>query len=213
MFRSLCGDSTLKGVVLVTNMWGEVSQEDGEEREEQLTSKYFKLALDKGASIARHLNTVESAHDIIRGIMRKRLQVPLQIQRELVDDKKSILETAAGEVLNAELNEEIRHHQAEIAGMQEEMKQALEEKDEETKKELEQAIKEHQDQVNKTRTDLETMTSQYETLMIRIEDEVTKCGPRALKTAGALGIAVAAIAFPPVAAAAAMIVSFGLLLS
>jgi hypothetical protein len=35
MFRELCGDSTLKNVILVTNMWGDVPQDVGEAREEE----------------------------------------------------------------------------------------------------------------------------------------------------------------------------------
>ena len=203
MFRNLCGDDTLKGVFLVTNMWGEVTQEDGEEREEQLTSKYFKPALDKGATLARHLNTVESAHAIIRGIMEKRRQEPLQIQRELVDEKKSILETAAGGVLNAELNDEIRRHQAEIAGMKEEMEKAIKEKDEETREELEGEMMKLQSHIDKTRTDLETMTSRYEEEKARADDEIRRVQEkkdkrrrnrqRVWKTAGAAAAVLGAV--------------------
>ena len=174
MFRNLCGDTSLKGVTLVTNMWGEISQQDGEEREQQLTNKYFKPALDKGATLARHLNTPESAHEIIRGIMEKRREEPLQIQRELVDEKKNILETAAGEVLNTELNDEIRRHQTEMAVMKEEMEKALKEKDEETREDLEEEMKKLQNHINKTRTDLDTMTSRYEEEKTRVDDEIRR---------------------------------------
>ena len=112
MFREFCGDSALKNIVLVTNMWGEVSQEDGKEREQELITNFFKTALDKGAQIARHYNTAQSAHDIIRRIMRNQ-PVPLQIQRELVDEGKGILNTAAGKSINGEFNEQIQRHQVE----------------------------------------------------------------------------------------------------
>ena len=42
MFRELCGDSSLKNVILVTNMWGEVSEAVGETREQELTTNFFK---------------------------------------------------------------------------------------------------------------------------------------------------------------------------
>ena len=162
MLRDLCGDPALEGVVLVTNMWGEIPQEDGEELEEQLISKYFKPALDKGASLARHLNTVESAHDIIRGIMRKRLQVPLQIQREIVEEGMGVRDTAAGEAINEELNDQIRRHRAEMATMEEDMERALEERDDEMRWEREEEMQRLQYHVDETRADLETMTSRYE---------------------------------------------------
>jgi hypothetical protein len=64
MFRKLCGDDTLKNVVIVTNTWSEVGQAKGEMREAELKNKFFKPALDKGAQMLRHDNTVQSAHNI-----------------------------------------------------------------------------------------------------------------------------------------------------
>jgi len=40
MFREFCGDATLKNVILVTNMWGEVTQDVGEARERELTTNF-----------------------------------------------------------------------------------------------------------------------------------------------------------------------------
>jgi hypothetical protein len=63
MFRQLCGESTLRNVVIVTNMWGEVGREVGEAREAELGSddRFFKPVLDKGAHMLRH-NGLTSAH-------------------------------------------------------------------------------------------------------------------------------------------------------
>ena len=60
MFRELCGDTSLKNIVLVTNMWDTVTPNVGESREMELTNKYFKPALDKGAQLARHQNAEQS---------------------------------------------------------------------------------------------------------------------------------------------------------
>ena len=128
MFRSLCGESTLKNVILVTNMWKEVSQAINVARERELISRFFKPALDKGALMARHHNTVESAHNILRMIIKIQ-PVVLQIQRELVDERKDIIDTAAGDSINEELKEQIRRHQAELKELREEMRWALETKD------------------------------------------------------------------------------------
>jgi hypothetical protein len=69
MFRKLCGDGTLKNVVIVTNMWGEVGQAKEEMREAELKNRFFKQALDKGAQMLRHDNTVESVYNILRHIV------------------------------------------------------------------------------------------------------------------------------------------------
>ena len=160
MFRELCGDTTLRNVLLVTNMWGEVSRDVGESRENELASNFFKPVLDKGAQMVRHYNTVQSAHDIIRRIMANR-PVVLQIQRELVDEHKDIVDTAAGEAVNRELNEQIRRHQAELKVVQGEMIQALKEKDEETRRELEEETKKLREQMEKIKKDSEGMASRY----------------------------------------------------
>jgi hypothetical protein len=171
MFRELCGDSTLKNVILVTNMWGEVSQEVGETREEQLITNSFKPALDKSAQLARHHDTVQSAHDIIRRIMRNQPLV-LQIQRELVDERKGIIDTAAGGAINKELNEQIRRHQVELKAVREEMLEALAKKDEESRWELAEETRKLQEQVDKMRTDSEGMVSNYNEEKKRADESI-----------------------------------------
>ena len=88
-------------MVLVANTWGVNSQGISEVRERELFDYFFKPALDKGAQIVRHHNTVQSAHDIIWRVVKNH-PVVLQIQRELVDEGKNIIDTAAGESTNQE---------------------------------------------------------------------------------------------------------------
>ncbi|KAF9653408.1 P-loop containing nucleoside triphosphate hydrolase protein [Thelephora ganbajun] len=180
MFRELCGDTTLKNVVLVTNMWGEVSRKVGESREDELSGNFFKPVLDKGAQMVRHHNTAQSAHDIIRMIMKNR-PVVLQIQRELVDEHKDIIDTAAGEAVNRELNEQIRRHQAELKIVQEEMMQALKEKDEETRQELEEETRKLQEQMEKIKKDSEGMASNYAVEKERMEVKMKEMEQEARK--------------------------------
>lgn len=169
MFRELCGDSTLKNVILVTNMWGDVSLDVGEAREQELVQEFLKPVLDKGAQLARHHRTIESAHEVIRRIMKNR-PIPLQIQRELVDEHKDIIDTAAGEAVNKALNEQIRHHQAQLKELREEMLRALEKKDEETRQELEEATLQIQEEMNKMRRDSEGMAARYDEEKRRMEE-------------------------------------------
>jgi hypothetical protein len=123
LFRQLCGDSTLQNVVILTNMWSEVSLEIGEAREAELASQdmFFKPVLDKGALFARHENTRESAHAILQHIIQNH-PMSLQIQRELVDEKKDISQTAAGAELNKELMLQMQKHRREMQALQEEMR-------------------------------------------------------------------------------------------
>jgi chromosome segregation ATPase len=161
MFRELCGEETLKNVVLVTNMWGEVSLDVGEAREEELVGEFLKPVLDKGAQIARHHNTIESAHDIIRRIMKNR-PIALQIQRELVDEGKNITDTAAGRSARQELNEQIERHKVELKAVQEEMSRAQQKRDEETRQELEEEMGKIQEEMSRMRVSLEGMAARYD---------------------------------------------------
>ncbi|KAJ3525844.1 hypothetical protein NMY22_g10407 [Coprinellus aureogranulatus] len=140
MFRKLCGDSTLKNVVVMTNMWGEVSKELGEARERELASEdeFFKPVLDNDARMVRHDGTLASAQALIRHFLSN-IPEALQIQREIVEEKKDILETAAGEALNKDLIEQRKRHEREMADLEQEHKDALDAKDEQTRREIEAA--------------------------------------------------------------------------
>ena len=184
MFRELCGDTTLNNVVLITTMWDEVSPDVGESRENELSTNFFKPVIDKGARMARHHNTTESAHDIIKMVM-KSPPVVLQIQRELVDERREITHTSAGEIINQELNERIRKHRASLNDVQEEMEQALRRKDEETRKELEEQEQELQEEIKRIEEDSEGMASHYaeeklevEARMKGVEQEAKREGER-----------------------------------
>jgi hypothetical protein len=162
MFRNLCGESALKNVVIVTNMWGGVEPEVGEAREAELMGEeiFFKPVLDGGAKMARHENTVSSAERIIRLILNND-PLPLQIQRELFDEQKDILETSAGEELNRELTGQIKKHQEEIRVLAEEMEQATKDKDEETRNELEIETKRMEEEVERFENEAKRLASNY----------------------------------------------------
>lgn len=103
MFQDLCGDKSLSNVVIVTNMWGEVTREVGQARELQLRTDptLFKPIFDKGARMHRHYNTVDSAENILVSFLDDQ-PTTLQIQREIVEESRTINQTAAGLQIEAE---------------------------------------------------------------------------------------------------------------
>ncbi len=153
MFRELFDDTTLKNVVLVTNMWGDVSRDVGEDREQELSKEFFKPVLDKGAKMVRHHDTWQSAHDIIRGILENQ-PVTLRIQVELVDEGKNIVDTAAGEVVNQDLKELAK------------------------KQELEEQVKEVNEEIAKVKKESEEMTSKYAAEKERMEAKMKEMEER-----------------------------------
>jgi hypothetical protein len=156
IFRELCGETSLKNVVLLTDMWGKVSHDVGEARERELTTNFLKPALDKGAQLVRHHDTEQSAHDAIRKIMNNH-PVVLQIQRELVDERKDVAKTAAGETLNKDLKEQAERHQADLEKTQEEKARALRQKEEETRRRIQEEARKLEEQMRRVREEKERM--------------------------------------------------------
>ncbi|KAK7676168.1 hypothetical protein QCA50_020879 [Cerrena zonata] len=127
MFCKLCGDDALKNVLIVTTMWGTSQSSIGTEREKELATneRFFKPALDKGAAMIRHDNTPGRAQDILRIIMKNH-PAPLQIQRELVDERKNITETTASEVLTRSLTAMVEKQKAILDELREDLKKLAE---------------------------------------------------------------------------------------
>ena len=171
MFRELCGEKTLKNVILMTNMWGRVTPERGAYREQQLKDKYFKAAIEKGAQLCRHINTPESARGILREILKNKPLV-LQIQDELINQGKDIGQTGAGAELNREIQEVVERYQREIKELEENMRKAIEEKDEETREELEEGKRKVQEDVEKLRKDSAEIEFKFEKARREMEERI-----------------------------------------
>ena len=97
MIQNLCGAKALKNVVLVTTMWDEVGKEEGRNREDELTTRYWKTMIKLGCRTSRFYNNTESALDIVSQFQDARCTVLLQ--KELVDLPLELAETSAGRTL------------------------------------------------------------------------------------------------------------------
>jgi hypothetical protein len=113
MFSHLCGDAALDKVVLVTSKWKRIPDQDGKKREKELEGIHWKIMIEKGVKVLSFQDSQSSALDVIDFILkrtseRKKLQIKekaLQIQTELVDDRKFIPQTEAGKELRYSLQE------------------------------------------------------------------------------------------------------------
>ena len=161
MFRELCGEKTLKNVVLVTNMWGSVTPQQGAARERQLKDKYFKAAIEKGAELRRYNNDLESGQTILREILGKE-PVVLKIQEELIDVGKDIGETGAVVELRRGILEVEGNYEREIKELEENMQRAEEEKDEESRQEFEEERRRMQEEKEDLRREYEEMQSKFD---------------------------------------------------
>ena len=141
MFRSLCGDKTLKNVVIVTNMWGEVDESVGVARETELKTSgtLFKPVLDQGAQMMRHHNNLASAHAIIERFIANTPEA-IQIQAEIVEQHKGVEQTTAAAVLDTEEMERARQaHEEEMRKQREAAEAAQRAQEEQRARELAEA--------------------------------------------------------------------------
>ncbi|KAJ7285185.1 P-loop containing nucleoside triphosphate hydrolase protein [Mycena rebaudengoi] len=201
MFRQLCGESSLRNVVIVTTMWSEVGLAVGEAREAELAAedRFFKPVLDKGARLLRHDNNTASGHAILHYLVDNQPRA-LRIQRELVDQGKDISQTAAGEELNRELAEQLKRHREEMIVLQNEMKgscfkvldadsaeklaaAAIREKDEETKKELEIETRKLQAEMARVQNDSQKLASDYSEQKAQLERRMAEVAEAAKREA------------------------------
>lgn len=146
MFRELCGSEPLKNVMLITTFWGKVDQPMAERREEELrtTPDFWGGMLRRGSRMGRFHDTQKSALGIIDTFLKK-TPITLQIQKELVDESKPLIETGAGQAVNEELLRVELKHKEEQEKIQQEMRDALRERDEE----LHEILQEQQAKLDK----------------------------------------------------------------
>ena len=110
VFQKLCGDDAFRSVILGTTKWGDVFKEDGDKRTQQLRDNYWRDMVDQGSKVFKFEDSSKSAWTMVDSIVelnRSRAEV-LQIQRELVDARKLIPDTEAGQKLRNDLDQVLK---------------------------------------------------------------------------------------------------------
>ena len=138
MFRGLCGEAAFKNVVILTTYWDQVPPGEGERREEQLKSNFLAKFVEGGAQFMRHDCTVDSARKVLRRILPMPA-ISARIQKEIREEGKSLLETAAGSVQSKDVEDALAKYKNEIAELTEEM-EAVKASNEAARRELEEEL-------------------------------------------------------------------------
>jgi len=145
--------------VITTNMWGNVNPDIGATREKQLAVEFVRPALNKGARLLRHYDTTESAHRIIRAILDNR-RAALQVQQELVDEKREFDRTTVGEEISREVDESARKLEQEIEELQDVL-ETVRGREKETRLQLESEIAELRETIKKLTNGSRNMNADY----------------------------------------------------
>lgn len=158
MFKDLCGESPLKNVLLVTNRWekaassGELAKATAKEVELRDGPKFWQPLIKRGSCMVRWegADAHESALDLIRTFMNGTPEV-LQIQRELVEQDKKLIDTTAGATVNEEVVRLEKEYQIEISKIRKEMQEASDQRDEDVKEALEASKQDYERKLGKIR--------------------------------------------------------------
>jgi hypothetical protein len=142
MFKSLCGDEALSKVVLATTFWGHVNQIVGINRESELEkTEFWGRMIKKGSKVLRQDNGSTSAKAIIEYLVNRRtpanVGVALDIQKEMVDQGKTLDQTGAGQEMNAQILAMKKEYEMKIANLRADLKVAIQRKDEDWKSQIE----------------------------------------------------------------------------
>jgi chromosome condensin MukBEF ATPase and DNA-binding subunit MukB len=104
-------------------MWGKVSEEEGDAREEELRDDFWKEMVAAGCKTERFERTHESAWRIIDRLAKKD-SANVLLSREMVDDDRRLNETQAGVTLNKELEKLIRDQKDAVRKLEQHAKRA-----------------------------------------------------------------------------------------
>ncbi|KAJ4312841.1 hypothetical protein N0V84_009735 [Fusarium piperis] len=152
MFRKLVGADAMHNVILATTHWDLEIPEVGQRREEELKVKFWKDLIDNGARVVRFMGNQKSGLELLDMLVEKR-RVVLDIQREVVDENRNLVDTGAGQVLNQELRKLRQEYEGKLDRAREELVEAIKDKDEKAKIELAKATGEIQSKLEAVEED------------------------------------------------------------
>ena len=163
IFNKICGEKALKNVVLATTRWDDIDEAIGAERERELRENFWAYMLGKGSTMNRFHGDRSSAIVIASQLLNKR-SIILDLQREIVDQGKSLNETAAGALVNDNIAEMKERFEQELQGLKN-LEETLKENDQATRQAIQRDWEREQSR-------LQEATEEQERLKRDINSEV-----------------------------------------
>lgn len=173
MFKKLCGEDSLAGVVLATTFWGNVDEQTALMREEQLKTRqdFWGGLIARGSSVFRQDDGRASGEKIINHLVERRHKVVLEIQHEMVDRNKTLDQTAAGGEVQAELLKAKAEYQKQLEEMRQEMQEAIAAHDKAWQEEMRQSREQLEAKIRKDDEDRARLQANQERLWREREAE------------------------------------------
>ncbi|KAL9636120.1 MAG: hypothetical protein Q9164_003025 [Protoblastenia rupestris] len=173
VFKRLCGDDNLGSVVLATTFWRNVSAETGAEREQQLQGdkKFWKDMIEKDSKVFRQDRGKASGEEIIRYLVGRRKRVTLQIQHELVKQKKTFAQTGAGVEVLGEIQRLTEYYEKQMRNKVLELEEARKERDEQWEAEIADFKRDYEAKIDKNVKAAGRLRTTWDHLWVEIEDQ------------------------------------------
>ena len=173
MFKKLCGEESLGSVVLVTSWWNQVDPAVGKNREKQLmtTKEFWGGMIDNGSKVIQHDGSQQSAKSVVKYLAEKSKPIVLDIQRQMVEEQKTLDQTGAGLEIGGELLRQRQRYEEEIKLAQQDIKDAIKQKDEESAAQIKKTEQEFYAKIKKVEEDQEALRVTHEEARRQQEQE------------------------------------------
>ncbi|KAF5244738.1 hypothetical protein FAUST_2255 [Fusarium austroamericanum] len=123
LLQDIVGDDALKNVILVTTMWNTLRPEERKRavhREQELLNNFWSPMINKSAFVAQFNGTAASAYSLVYQLADQE-SVVLDIQKEIVDQDRSIIDTATGISLIRQLQKDHEAYQLKLCNLRDEL--------------------------------------------------------------------------------------------
>lgn len=155
LFQELCGQDAFSRIILTTTMWDEVQIAVGEQREKELSEKYWKGMIDLGSKTERYFNSHASAWGLLQPLVESASQnQAILVQEELVDMKEQLSDTSAGRALYARMETLVNNQQDLLKRIRAQSKKSG---DDAALKSLMEEYNEIREELKKTITDMQAI--------------------------------------------------------
>ena len=168
-FQRLCGEDNFEHIVLCTTFWDIVDEARGAAREKELREnpEFWAKMIHQGSQVVRIKNYAQSQEILLQ--MAQKSTVTLNIQKEMVEERRSLDDTAVGKTVNAQLAQMKAEHEAQLAQAKSDAERAWKMRDEENHKRNQEELRRQKSLEEAQQKMLREQKAEAERLRARLE--------------------------------------------
>ena len=157
IFRAIWGDDALPSVALVSTMWSKVEPGEGLRRDVELRGDIWKEMVAKGSYMFQYNGTSEMAETIVGQLLVKP-EIVLKIQLELVEKRRPLVDTSAGNMVSSDLWQQLEGRQRGMLGLQGQLQVAQRANNYREQQEIQRELVDQVSRQNKLLNDWQALT-------------------------------------------------------